>query len=651
MRGHGRHGIRVLDGSPQFSDAAQTPIHGVGPETATAGKPPFSRHSLIGHLTVRLELYINLIVVPLAVYFGTVAGRFEGDKLACIVVASVFSAALATVFGMTVRIWRLSCILSDLDSSKKDLADVKLRLLAYPGVESAVIVMRWVLGMACVYVIAQWCVGLTWRETRLVGFILMLCIPINSVISYCTTEHLLAPVLMDDRIRSVYLPRDAYSLFSVSLRTTFIVISVLIIPLVTFGYFLFTSEVETMRPPELSIHVLVILALALAAVFVTVYESNAGIARGLRMTVDTLEELERGRRDVLPIPLFTRGEIGVISQSVNILAHSLKSSEEMLEKAFRSSPVGIAIWKLNGGEFMNVNESFSKITSYTLEEVVGRSVEEVGLFSSQDAYERMASAVASGEGVRNREFDLVTATGEVRTASVSAEIITLGEDSCVIAALEDITEKRTLEHEILLVGERERLKIGQDLHDDLQPHLIGIEVMSELMKRRLEEGSALSVSDVEKIRGLIEEAIAKTRRLSRGLCPVFLADHGLESLLQEMARTTAEVHGIECVFTYERPIVLDDITVCTHIYYIVHEAVQNAVKHGRADRVDIELQGTPQAVTVTVRDNGTGMTPDGISAGMGLKIMKFRAAMIGAGLSVDSTPLAGTTVILSIPSA
>jgi PAS domain S-box-containing protein len=610
------------------------------------------RFRLIALLTLRLELYINLIVVPLAVYFGTVAGRFAGEKLVCIIAASVLAAAMATALGMGIRIFRLSAILRGLEASDCDPVAVKVRILSYPAFESAVIALRWVFGLTCVYVIAQAWIGITLSETLLVILILLLCIPINSVISYCTTEHLLAPALMDERIRAVPLPRDSYRLFSVSARTTLIVISVLVIPLVTLGYFLISSHLEPVRPPNLGIHVLIILVLSIAAVLVTVYESNAGIASGLRMTLDTLEELEKGMRDVPPIPLLTKGEIGVIGQSINVLARSLESSEEMLEKAFRSSPVGIAIWRLEGGIFLDVNESFSDITGYGIDEVAGRAVEEVGLFRLPADYERMAQALARGEKVKNRELELLTKTGGMRTAAMSAEIITIGGAPCIIAAMEDITEKRALEREILIVGERERLKIGQDLHDDLGPHLIGIEVMSELLKKKIEGRSIPTIEDVEKIRAFIEQAIVKTRRLSRGLCPVFLAENGLESLLQEMAYTIAEVHGIDCTFTFDRPIVLGDITACTHIYYIVHEAVHNAVKHGRADRVAIELLGSDGAVTVTIRDNGRGMpSAEGLRAGMGLKIMRFRAHMIGAGLSITSEPGNGTTVRLSLAGA
>lgn len=606
-----------------------------------------SAKRLILRLTIRLELYINLIVVPLAVYYGTIAGGYKGEKLFYLILSAIISATLATLFGMSVRIWKLSDILNALQHDTEDHAAIKLKLLSYPSTESFIIVLRWVLGLLCNYLIMQAWVGITFTETIPIFFILLLCIPINSVISYCTTEHLLSPVLMDDRIKGVQLPRDAYTLFSVPFRTTAIVISVLIIPLVTLGHFLFISRLDAARLSGLPVHMFIILLLSLAAILVTVYESNAGIQSGLKMTVNTLEELEKGNLMVGPIPLLTKGEIGIISQSVNVLAASLRNSEEMFVKAFGSSPVGIVIVKLGGGSFVNVNESFVKISGLSREAVVGRTIEEVGLFQSEAEYDRMIQLLIEAGRLRNFETEFQTPAGEIRMVTVSAEMILLADESCMIATIEDVTEKKTLEKEILLISEKERQKIGQDLHDDLGPHLIGIEVMSELLKKKLQEDIIPSTSEVEKIRSLIEQAIVKTRRLSRGLCPVFLADHGLESLLQEMASNIKEVYGIDCTFTYAQSILVDDITACTHIYSIVHEAVYNAIKHGHADRVGIDLSYRDGLVTLTIRDNGMGFSLDENPQGMGLKIMRFRAAMIGAELRIMSSVRGGTTVTLS----
>lgn len=601
---------------------------------------------LILRLTVRLELYINLIVVPLAMYYGTIAGRYKGEKLNYLIAASIVSATLATLFGIFVRIWKLSNILSDLEAKREDYTSIKLRLLSYPRSESTIITLRWLFGLLCCYLMMRSFVELTWFETLPTVFILLLCIPINSVISYSTTEHLLAPLLMDERIRGVYIPRHMYKLFSVSYRTALIVVSALIIPLVTLGHFLFLSNLGGVRFTDLTTHVFIILFLSLAAIFVTVYESNAGIHSGLMMTVKNLAELEKGNLNVEPIPLLTKGEIGVISQYVNILAHSLRNSEEMFSKAFRSSPVGIVIWKIDGGFFLNVNESFTKISGYKREEVIGRTIKGVGLFRSSDDYERMINALVSQGQVRGFDTELCTCSGDIRMATISAEVIMLWDEPCMIATIEDVTEKKTLEREIMTIGERERQKIGQDLHDDLGPHLIGIEVMSELLKKKLQENIVPSTGEVEKIRCLIEEAIQKTRRLSRGLCPVFLADHGLESLLQEMASNIQEVYGITCSFNYHESILVDDISVCTHIYYIVHESIYNAIRHAQATRVDIGLLCDDDVVTLTIEDNGKGMAGNA-SSGMGLKIMKFRAKMISAGLNIQSNPDEGTMVTLS----
>jgi len=606
-----------------------------------------STRSLIAKLTIRLELYINLIVVPLAMYYGSFAGRYTGEKLYLLITASVIAATLATFFGMAVRIWKLTTILNNLRDRIQDDANIKLKLLSYPRTESTIIILRWIFGMTCVYFIMRSFYVLSWVEILPIFFVLLLCIPINSIISYCTTEHLLFPVLKEERIKNVYLPREKYKLFSVSYRTSLIVISILLIPLITLGHFLFISHLETVRLTDLSLHVFIVMCLSLAAIFVTVYESNAGIQSGLKMTVQTLDALEKGDLNVESIPLLTKGEIGIISQYVNILAHSLKNSEEMFSKAFRSSPVGIVLWTIGGGLFLNVNESFIKISGYSREEIVGNMLHDVNLFQSYEDYGRMVHLLERQGQVRNFDTRILTCTKDIRHVTISAERIMLYDEPCMIATIEDITEKKILEKEILRISEQERQTIGQDLHDDLAPHLIGIEVMSELLKKKLEENTVPSTSEVEKIRGLIEEAIIKTRRLSRGLCPVFLADHGLESLLQEMASNIQEVHGITCSFGYQESVMVDDISVCTHIYYIVHEAIYNAIKHGQAKRVNIDLLYDNDVVTLRIEDDGSGMYHGEVPHGMGLKIMNFRANMIGADLHITSGPDTGTRVTLS----
>ena len=143
-----------------------------------------STKRLLAKLTFRLELYINIIVVPLAVYYGSIAGRYTGERLNHLIIASIIAATLATLFGMAIRIWKLSSILNDLENQRESYIDIKLRLLSYPMTESIIIVLRWIFGLTCIYVILSSFFILTWTEILPVFFVLLLCIPINSIISH-----------------------------------------------------------------------------------------------------------------------------------------------------------------------------------------------------------------------------------------------------------------------------------------------------------------------------------------------------------------------------------------------------------------------------------------------------------------------------------
>ena len=213
----------------------------------------------------------------------------------------------------------------------------------------------------------------------------------------------------------------------------------------------------------------------------------------------------------------------------------------------------------------------------------------------------------------------------------------------------EIGERRRLERELLNISEREKQKFGRILHDDLSPHLIGIEVLTKVLQDKLEKEQAQETVSVEKIRGFIREAIAKTRSLARGLMPVEPAARGLEISLAEMAENIEEIYNVNCSFVCEQAVSLKDNTVATHLYYIVHEAVHNAVKHGEARNISIRLATTAEKLQVEIVDDGRGLPEKLNPKGMGLRILKYRTDSIGALLSVANLPDAGVKIILSLP--
>ena len=198
-------------------------------------------------------------------------------------------------------------------------------------------------------------------------------------------------------------------------------------------------------------------------------------------------------------------------------------------------------------------------------------------------------------------------------------------------------ERRQLEEELLAATGREQRRIGQDLHDGLCQHLAGIEFRNEALARDLEDDPAAR-AEVEKIGGLLREATRQARMLARGLAPVELETNGLMSALAELAANSADLYRIECHFTCEDPVLVADEAVATHLYRIAQEAISNAVRHARARTIALDLRPAGIEAVLTIANDGAPLPAEpGRIGGMGLRIMRYRAELIGATLRLGST--------------
>lgn len=328
---------------------------------------------------------------------------------------------------------------------------------------------------------------------------------------------------------------------------------------------------------------------------------------------------------------------------------ALRLSEEMFSKAFRSSPNAIAILTLRDGHFLNVNDTFLRLTGYTRDEILGETPERLELFGDPEASRDLLRAFGERGPLRDHEIAFRTKAGDRRLGRVFGEVIEIWDEPRVLATIEDVTEWRRLERELIETGDRERAKIGRELHDDLAPHLIGVEVLSKVLQRRLQGSPAPEAGHAEKIRALIGEAIQKTRSLARGLCPVHLADNGLELALRQLSTSEQAVYGVPCEFRSEGQVLVDDNSVATQLFYVAREAIHNAVKHAGASRISVELAGQGDRIHLRVADDGVGWDEATRGQGMGLRIMEYRARLIGATLTVRSRPGEGAAIHVSAP--
>ncbi len=323
----------------------------------------------------------------------------------------------------------------------------------------------------------------------------------------------------------------------------------------------------------------------------------------------------------------------------------LRQSEARYRSVMAAAPDPIVTYDMQGC-VTYMNAAFSRVFGWTPEECLGRKMDHFVPRENWEETSKMIQTVIAGETLTGTQTRRYNKAGSIVPVSISGATYRdrNGKLQGSVIILRDITTSERLQKQVMDIADRERQKIGQDLHDDLCPHLIGIEGLSSVLKANLEESGSSHALMADKIMALIGQAIGKTRGLARGLCPVHMVAHGLETALQDMADHTASVSGIACRFDCENAVALKDNTAATHLFYIAQEAVNNAVKHSGARSITIELLKDNENIQLRISDDGRGMPVDRPKAGIGLQIMQYRAKMIGAGFDIDSTAKGGTTI-------
>ncbi len=209
-------------------------------------------------------------------------------------------------------------------------------------------------------------------------------------------------------------------------------------------------------------------------------------------------------------------------------------------------------------------------------------------------------------------------------------------------------ELANLERQVIAISQKERNRIGQDLHDGLCSHLTGIELLAKALQQKLEARSAVEAVQLGIIRDLIREGVEKAGQLARGLYPVHVIEQGLEAAIEELVAEIQSSYRVKCHLLFELPPAWVDTTVQTHIYYILREAAFNAVKHGKPRALEISLTMSGSRFAIRVHDDGIGFQESSTRKGMGLHTMKYRAKAIGAELVIDSSAQSGTTVTIAV---
>lgn len=298
-----------------------------------------------------------------------------------------------------------------------------------------------------------------------------------------------------------------------------------------------------------------------------------------------------------------------------------------------------------------VNRALVRLTGYEPPELVGRHGRMLTRLTEAQYREAKAEIDRRLNEADFFQLDVECSRrdGSVFLAACVFTPIEIGGEKLRLVVVEDVTQRRELEREIIEIANREQRRIGNDLHDGLGQELTGVALMLRGLVGRLSKEKSPSIVDAEEIVALVNNAIENTRLLARGLSPVSIERGGLPSALRALATRLRETYGTQVRFRSRIwPQLALDSGASNHVYRIAQEAVTNAIKHGHAGEVLIDLQVTGTNVTLVVSDNGVGLPPGAnLTSGMGLKIMHYRAAMLGGDVLIERRQEGGTRVILS----
>ncbi len=214
----------------------------------------------------------------------------------------------------------------------------------------------------------------------------------------------------------------------------------------------------------------------------------------------------------------------------------------------------------------------------------------------------------------------------------------------------EVTDVRRLEREVIEVANRERQRLGAELHEGLGQELTGISLLLQTVAARVPGVAPDAVGTVNEAIAHLASSIAGARALARRFSPVQIERGSLPLALERLAADAAHRHGI----SVSSRAVPDRIDVpalsADHLYRIAEEALAGAVRRPGCRAVEIALRYEPDLLSLTVTDDAPGSADLASSVeGLGIRMMGYRARLLGGTLLIERVPEGGTRCSISVP--
>ncbi len=336
---------------------------------------------------------------------------------------------------------------------------------------------------------------------------------------------------------------------------------------------------------------------------------------------------------------------------------ALQLSEEKFSKAFLITPTTAALSTSPDNRLIDVNNTWVRLTGYRREEAISRTPVELGLLAEGDFRGINQQVDARGGRLRDFECQFRMRDGTIRIGSLSVEEFVVEGEPLRMTIVADITSLRNAEAslsritQLLLEShERERIRIAHELHDDIGQRMAAWQLGLDRLVRDLRGPNAVLRVRLTELRaqaaGISTVVQALSRDLHSGPLSLLTIDIALERLCSELS----ERLDMDIAFSRrDVPEALpSEVSLC--LFRVAQDALGHIAKHGGSRRAEIELQGTPGAIHLSVKEYGHAFSVDDAQAAQLTVItMRERVAVLKGTFSLTWTSGGGTQVDVAIP--
>ena len=210
-----------------------------------------------------------------------------------------------------------------------------------------------------------------------------------------------------------------------------------------------------------------------------------------------------------------------------------------------------------------------------------------------------------------------------------------------------IAQREQLERDLLEISERERRRIGEDLHDVVCQELTATALFLKSSANQADDmATAKALSEAAEI---VNRNVVIARDLARGFQAAILGPGGLPEALRGLCKQARERSGIHCALKMPKAVRIRQESIALNLFRIAQEAVRNAVSHSQGDEIVICIERESSMLRLVVEDNGRGFRQKRGNKGLGLHIMKYRTNVLGGTFKIGTRPRGGTRVVAEVP--